>query len=43
MILLLLGFLFTIIALTPGAQFWFGLVSKLGGLRSSGPPPAPAK
>jgi len=42
-ILLLLGFLFTIIALTPGAQFWFGLVSKLGGLRSSGPPPAPAK
>jgi len=42
-ILMLLGFLFTIMALTPGAQFWFGLVSKLGGLRSSGPPPAPAK
>ena len=41
--LVLLGFLLTIVALTPGAQFWFGLVSKLGGLRSSGPPPTPAQ
>jgi hypothetical protein len=31
-----------IIALIPGAQFWFGLLSKLGTLRSSGPKPAPA-
>ncbi len=25
---------------TPGAQFWFGLLTKLGSLRASGPPPA---
>jgi hypothetical protein len=43
LMLVLLGFLLTIVALTPGAQFWFGLVSKLGSLRSSGPPPAPPK
>jgi len=30
----------TIAALTPGAQFWFGLVVKLNSLRSTGPPPA---
>jgi hypothetical protein len=39
-ILVLIGFLATIAALTPGAQFWFGLVVKLNSLRSSGPPPA---
>ena len=39
-ILVVLGFLVTIIALTPGAQFWFGLLVKLNSLRSSGPPPA---
>ena len=39
-ILALIGFLATIVALTPGAQFWFGLVVKLNSLRSSGPPPA---
>jgi hypothetical protein len=38
--LAVLGFLATIAALTPGAQFWFGLVTKLNSLRSSGPPPA---
>jgi hypothetical protein len=38
--LAVLGFLATIVALTPGAQFWFGLVVKLNSLRSSGPPPA---
>jgi hypothetical protein len=41
LILVLIGFLITITALTPGAQFWFGLLAKLGSLRSSGPPPAP--
>ncbi|HXL88685.1 MAG TPA: hypothetical protein VN969_06800 [Streptosporangiaceae bacterium] len=40
--LVLAGFLIMIIALIPGAQFWFGLLSKLGTLRSSGPKPAPA-
>jgi len=40
LILVLLGFLLTIVALTPGAQFWFGLLAKLGSLRASGPPPA---
>jgi hypothetical protein len=38
--LAVLGFLATIVALAPGAQFWFGLVVKLNGLRSTGPPPA---
>jgi hypothetical protein len=41
-ILVLIGFLITIVALTPGAQFWFGLLVKLNSLRASGPPPAPA-
>ena len=41
-LLVLAGFLITIIALVPGARFWFGLLSKLGTLRSSGPKPAPA-
>jgi hypothetical protein len=39
-ILVLIGFLITIAALAPGAQFWFGLLVKLNSLRSSGPPPA---
>ena len=39
LILVLLGFLITIAAIAPGAQFWFGLLVKLGGLRASGPPP----
>jgi hypothetical protein len=38
--LVLLGFLIMIIALVPGAQFWFGLLSKIGSLRSTGPKPA---
>jgi hypothetical protein len=38
--LAVLGFLATIAALAPGAQFWFGLVVKLNSLRSTGPPPA---
>ena len=39
-VLALIGFLITIIALTPGARFWFDLLSKLGSLRSTGPKPA---
>jgi hypothetical protein len=39
-VLALVGFLATVVALTPGAQFWFGLVVRLDSLRSSGPPPA---
>jgi hypothetical protein len=39
-LLVLIGFLITIIALTPGARFWFDLLSKLGSLRSTGPKPA---
>ena len=42
LVLVLAGFLIMIIALIPGAQFWFGLLSKLGTLRASGPKPAPA-
>ena len=41
-LLVLLGFLIMIVALLPGAQFWFGLLSKLGTLRSTGPKPAAA-
>ena len=41
-ILVLLGFLITIAATAPGAQFWFGLLVKVNALRASGPPPAPA-
>jgi hypothetical protein len=39
-VLVLIGFLITIIALVPGARFWFGLLAKLGSLRTTGPKPA---
>jgi hypothetical protein len=42
LVLALVGFLIMVIALVPGAQFWFGLLSKLGSLRSTGPKPADA-
>jgi hypothetical protein len=43
LVLVIIGFLLTILALTPGAQFWFGLLVKLGAIRSTGPkPPMPA-
>jgi hypothetical protein len=40
--LVLAGFLIMVIALIPGAQFWFGLLSKLGTLRATGPKPTTA-
>jgi hypothetical protein len=42
LVLVLVGFLIMIIALVPGAQFWFGLLSTLGSLRSTGPKPTAA-
>jgi hypothetical protein len=39
-VLVLAGFLITIIALAPGARFWFDLLGRLGSLRSTGPKPA---
>jgi hypothetical protein len=42
LVLVLLGFLIMIIAMVPGAQFWFGLLTKIGSLRSTGPKPAAA-
>jgi hypothetical protein len=39
-VLVLIGFAIMIIALLPGSQFWFGLLSKLGSLRATGPKPA---
>jgi hypothetical protein len=42
LMLVLIGFLIMIIALVPGAQTWFGLLSKLGSLRSAGPKPGAA-
>jgi len=38
-LLVVIGFLITIVALTPGARFWFDLLGKLGTLRSTGPKP----
>ncbi len=40
LVLVLIGFVIMIIALVPGAQFWFGLLSMLGSLRASGPKPS---
>jgi hypothetical protein len=42
LVLVLIGFLIMIIALVPGARFWFGLLSKLGSLRATGPKPTSA-
>jgi hypothetical protein len=42
LVLVILGFLIMIIAMVPGAQFWFGLLTKIGSLRSTGPKPATA-
>lgn len=42
LVLVLIGFLIMIIALIPGARFWFGLLSKLGTLRATGPKPGTA-
>ncbi len=39
-VLVLIGFLITILALTPGARFWFDILGKLGSLRTTGPKPA---
>jgi hypothetical protein len=39
--LVIIGFLITITALTPGARFWFDLLGKLGSLSTSGPKPSP--
>jgi hypothetical protein len=40
LVLVLIGFVIMIIALVPGAQFWFGLLTMLGSLRASGPKPS---
>jgi hypothetical protein len=42
LVLVLVGFLIMIIAIVPGAQFWFGLLSRIGTLRAAGPKPAGA-
>lgn len=42
LVLVFIGFLIMIISIVPGAQFWFGLLSKLGSLRASGPKPPKA-
>jgi hypothetical protein len=36
----LLGWLLTIVALVPGARFWFDALGRLGSLRTTGPKPA---
>jgi hypothetical protein len=40
-VVVILGLLITIVALTPGARFWFDLLGRLGTIRSTGPKPAP--
>jgi hypothetical protein len=39
-VIVLVGFVIMIMSLVPGAQFWFGLLSKLGTLRATGPKPS---
>ena len=39
-VLALLGWLITVVALVPGARFWFDLLAKMGSLRTTGPKPA---
>ena len=41
LLLVLIGFLITVIAIVPGARFWFDLLGRLGSLRETGPKPAP--
>ena len=41
LLVVLIGFLITIIAIVPGARFWFDLLGRLGSLRATGPKPAP--
>jgi hypothetical protein len=41
LIMVIIGFLITIVALVPGARFWFDLLGGLGSLRATGPKPAP--
>ena len=41
LLVVLIGFLITIIAIVPGARFWFDLLGRLGSLRETGPKPAP--
>jgi hypothetical protein len=38
--LLVLGWLLMVLALLPGARFWYDILAKLGSLRSTGPKPA---
>lgn len=38
-LLVLLGWTLMVVAMIPGARFWFDLLSRLGSLRSSGPKP----
>jgi hypothetical protein len=40
--MVLLGWLAFALALLPGASFWFDLLGRIGGIRSSGPKPATA-
>jgi hypothetical protein len=40
LLLVLVGFLIMVIAIVPGARFWFDLLGRLGSLRSTGPKPA---
>jgi len=40
LVLVIVGFLIMIISVLPGAQFWFGLLTKLSALRAAGPKPA---
>jgi hypothetical protein len=42
LLVVLIGFLITIIAIVPGARFWFDLLGRLGSLRATGPKPASA-
>ena len=38
-LLVLVGWSIMVLALLPGARFWFDLLAKMGSLRSTGPKP----
>ena len=42
LMLVLIGFLVMIVALVPGARFWFGLLSRFGSIPATGPKSATA-
>jgi hypothetical protein len=43
LLIVIFGFLVMIVAISPGARFWFDILGTLGTFRSTGPKPAPSE